>query len=77
MPNKSNRVADLIFRSKSMTEKDSLSSPSTDNDRDKYNSVGSQDASRFAANLRGKINQWNTELKKKRRSSQGDSVSQW
>ena len=71
-----NSVSNGLSRSKSMTEKDALQQDTTDQDREKYNSVGSQDVSRFA-HLRGKLNQWNTELKKKRRSSQGDSVSQW
>ncbi len=45
-------------------------------DEEKYSSVGSRDASKFQ-HLRTKINNWNAELRRRRRSSQGDSVSQW
>lgn len=55
--------SDRLVRSKSFTEQDVLKGQ--DEERDKYLTVGSRDVNKFQG-IREKINQWNTDLKKKR-----------
>ena len=77
-------VSPGIARSKSMVvgdagEAEDLHAEDVDEEvrKERYSSVGSQDGSRLQTLLRGKLSQLNSELRRRRRSSQGDSVSQW